>query len=146
MEWTKRRNVNRGYMTLDVWNKAIDLFKLTSDLTDNIKDIDFRLRSQILGAVQSVSANIAEGYCRKSLKEYLQFLHIALGSSGEALTRMIGLKHSGKLSTELFEDFDILHYETENKLIALVKGLQKKASAGDWNDQIANIQARRGQE
>lgn len=139
MERTKRRNVNRGYMTLEVWNKSVDLFKLSYNLVDKTHHIDLKLRSQILDAVQSISANIAEGYCRKSLKEYLQFLYIALGSSGEALTRMIGLKDSGAISGNEFEDFDILHYEVENKLIALVKGLQKKAAAGDWNEQIANI-------
>lgn len=142
MEWTKRRNVNRGYMTLDVWNKAIDLSKLSHDLIEKTHQIDIRLRSQILDAVQSVPADIDEGYRRKSLKECLQFLHIALGSSGEALTRMIGLKDSGITNGEQFEDFDVLHYETENRLIGLVKGLQKKASAGNWNEKIARIQTR----
>ena len=146
MDFTKRRNVNRGYMKLDVWNRAIDLFKLTNDLIGNTNHIDIRLRSQMLGAVQSVSANIAEGYCRRSLKEYIQFLHIALGSSGEAFTRMIGLKHSGQLSNDLFEKFDILHYETENKLISLVKSLQKKRASENWNDQLADIQTWRGRE
>ena len=139
MEWTKRHNINRGYMRLEIWSNAIDLFKLTHSLLDDTRNIDFKLRSQILDAVQSVSANIAEGYCRKSLKEYLQFLHIALGSSGEALTRMMGLKHSGQLSAEFFEDFDILHYQTENRLIALVKCLQKKAGTGEWNEKISNV-------
>ncbi|PWI46434.1 four helix bundle protein, partial [Candidatus Heimdallarchaeota archaeon B3_Heim] len=31
----------------------------------------------------SISRNIAEGYSRRSIKEYLNFLNIALGSSGE---------------------------------------------------------------
>ena len=26
MEYTKRRNLNRGYMKLDVWQRALDLF------------------------------------------------------------------------------------------------------------------------
>ena len=139
MEWTKRHNVNRGYMTRDAWNKAVELFKLTSALMEGIQKIDLRLKSQILDAVQSVSAYIAEGYCRKSLKEYLQFLHIALVSSGEALTRMIGLVHSGRLSSQHCKDFDNLHYETENKLLALVKALQKRANTREWDEQISNI-------
>lgn len=139
MEFTKRHNVNRGYMRLHVWNDAIELFKLTCTLMDGIQKQDFKLRSQILDAVQSISANIAEGYCRKSIKEYLQFLHIALGSSAEALTRVIGLRHTGYLSAQLFEDFDNLHYAMENKLLALVKSLQKRASAKEWNEQISDI-------
>lgn len=129
-------------MKLDIWNKAVDLFKLTNDLIDGTPNVDLRLRSQILGAVQSVSSNIAEGYCRKSLKEYLQFLHTALGSSGEALTKMMGLRHSRRLSPEFFERFDILHYETENKLLALVKGLQRKPGTGEWNERISDVPIR----
>jgi hypothetical protein len=28
MEYTKRRNLNRGYMKLDVWQRGMDLFEL----------------------------------------------------------------------------------------------------------------------
>ena len=30
MEYTKRRNLNRGYMTLEVWQRGMDLFNLES--------------------------------------------------------------------------------------------------------------------
>ena len=123
---TKRRNINRGYMKLEVWQDAMELFKLTSDIMGGAPNVDFRLRSQILDSAQSIASNIAEGYCRRSINEYLYFLNVALGSSGEVITRVIGIKLIGQLREGDFERFDELHYKVENKLLALVKSLQAK--------------------
>jgi four helix bundle protein len=92
MEFTELKNLNRGYMKLDVWQKAIVLFQLICRTVIKDFPIDFKLRSQVIDSAQSVSANIAEGYSRRSVKEYLQYLYIALGSLSETLTRCIGLK------------------------------------------------------
>ena len=135
-EFTGRRNVNRGYMKLEVWNDAVDEFKWVCSLLDDIGPMDFKLRSQTLNAAVSISSNIAEGYCRRSLKEYLQFLNIALGSSGELMTRIICFKAIGAISDRSFEEFDIRHYSTENKLIALKKSLQAKQKEGTWQEQF----------
>jgi four helix bundle protein len=132
MEYTKRRNVNRGYMKLEVWNEAMALFQWVFKTTESVRGIDFKLRSQIINAAQSISANIAEGYCRRSINEYLQFLNIALGSSGELMTRMIGLLNIGVLQEAAHDKFDSLHFSMENKLIALIRSLQHKRKAGDW--------------
>src|SRR6266540_1653311 len=91
MDYTKRRNLNRGYMKLEVWQRAMDLFVVAFRLSGGVPD--FKLKSQFRDAAQSVSANIAEGYGRRSLAEYLQYLYIAKGSMAEALTRAIGLKN-----------------------------------------------------
>jgi four helix bundle protein len=136
MEYTKRRNINRGYMKLEVWNDGILLFRLISNKINSLSNIDFKLKGQILDSAQSISANIAEGYCRKSINEYLYFLNVALGSLGELLTRLIGLKTIEILSNKEFEEFDKLHYEVENKLMSLIKALQKKRNEGTWDDEI----------
>ena len=135
-DYTNRRNVNRGYMKLEVWNEAVEQFRCSCSLFEEIGPTDFKLRSQILNAAQSISANIAEGYCRRSVKEYLQFLNIALGSSGELMTRMIGLRTIGVISGRTFEEFDDRHYSVENKLIALKKSLQIKQREGSWIEDL----------
>src|SRR6266481_5759359 len=78
---TKLRNKNRGYMKLIVWQKAIELFELVWAIVFTENKIDFKLRSQLADAAQSVSANISEGYGRRSLNEYIQFLYYARGRS-----------------------------------------------------------------
>ena len=123
-------------MRLEVWNDAIELFDRTHKIVTSIERIDLRLKSQILDSSQSISSNIAEGYCRRSLNEYLQFLSVALGSLGEAMTRMVGLLKAGQLRAEQFEEFDELHYAVENKLVALVKSLQAKRKTGTWQDEF----------
>lgn len=132
MEYTKRHNVNRGYMKLEVWNNAIELFELIHKMLSACQRLDYKLRAQILDSSQSISSNISEGYCRRSLNEYLQFLNVALGSSGETMTRMIGLCRTGYVALEQFEEFDKLHYQVENKLVALIKSLQLKRKTGEW--------------
>src|SRR5256885_16782881 len=88
MEYTKRRNLNRGYMKLEVWQRGMDLFELAFRLARHVSD--FKLKSQFTDAAQSVGGNVSEGYGRRSLAEYLQFLYIAKGSLAEALIRGCG--------------------------------------------------------
>ena len=78
----------------------------------------------------------AEGYCRKNLKEYLNFLNIALGSCGELLSGIIAFKEIKIISEENFEKLDELHYKTENELIALIKSLQNKQREGNWETEF----------
>lgn len=122
VEYTKRRNINRGYMKLEVWQKSIELPKIVYQTVYKDNVIDFKIRTQIADSAQSVSSNIAEGYCRRSVKEYLQFLYIALASLGETLTRTIGLNTTDQISAVQFNSIDELHYEIENKMLKLVHG------------------------
>ena len=134
MEYTTRRNLNRGYMKLEAWQRGLDLFVMTFRLSANVSDL--KLKSQIRDAAQSVSANIAEGYGRRSLPEYVQFLYTAKGSLAETLTRAIGLQTVKLMSNEEFEDFDKLHYEVENKLLRLIESLEAKRKTNDWCDTL----------
>ncbi len=136
IEYIKRHNLNRGYMKLKVWQEGILLFKLINKIVGEIPKLDFKLRAQILDATQSISSNIAEGYCRKSINEYLYYLNVALGSCGELLTRTIGLKVIDLISTENFEEIDKLHYAVENKLLSLIKALKSKRIEGTWDQKI----------
>src|SRR5436190_6461767 len=117
---TGLRNKNRGYMKLIVWQQAMELFELVWNIVFIETKIDFKLRSQIADAAQSISSNISEGYGRRSIGEYIQFLYYALGSMGETMTRAIGLKQTKQISSERFRDFDLLHYEVENRLLRLI--------------------------
>ncbi|MCZ7610923.1 MAG: four helix bundle protein [Ignavibacterium sp.] len=123
-------------MKLEVWNDAITLFKSTYNLVNKISNLDYKLKTQIVDAAQSISSNIAEGYGRKSINEYLYFLNISLGSLAELLTRIIGLKEIDLITVNDFEEFDTKHYEVENKLLGLVKSLQAKQQNGSWDNLV----------
>jgi len=134
---TQRRNKNRGYMNLIVWQKAMDLFELAWRMSFVEAKIDFKLRAQFLDAVQSIPANISEGYGRRSVKEYIQFLYFTLGSAGEAMTRAIGLEQTRQLPDKRFEEFNVLHYEVENRLLRLIEKLEQKRDDEDWIARIS---------
>ena len=134
---TERRNKNRGYMKLIVWQKAMELFELVWQIAFTESKIDFKLRSQIADAAQSVSANISEGYGRRFVTEYIQFLYYALGSMAETMTRTVGLQQTRQTSTDRFEEFDRLHYEIENRLLRLIEKLDQKRDDEDWVARIA---------
>jgi len=121
-------------MKLEVWQRGMDLFEMSFRLAGPVKD--FKLKSQFTDAAQSVSANVAEGYGRRSLAEYLQYLYIAKGSLGEALTRAAGLWRVKIISDPDFAEFDTLHYEVENKLLKLIESLETKRGTGQWADSL----------
>ena len=134
---TELRNKNRGYMNLIVWQRAMDLFELGWKVAFKESQIDFKLRSQLTDAAQSISANIAEGYGRRSINEYIQFLYYALGSLAETMTRAVGLERTKQISESRFDDFNLLHYEVENRLLRLIEKLEQKREDGDWIARIA---------
>ena len=133
---TKLRNENRGYMNLIVWQRAMDLVELAWRLTHTDVSIDFKLRSQLVDAAQSVSANIAERYGRRGIHEYLQFLYAGLGSLEEPLTRAIGLARTNQITDDALKKFDALHFEVESRLSRLIEKLEHKRDAGDWITRI----------
>ena len=41
MEYTKRRNLNRGCMKVEVWQRGMDLFELAFGLAEPMTDFKF---------------------------------------------------------------------------------------------------------
>jgi len=68
---------------------VIDIYKVTQDFPPSER---FGLRTQVQRAAVSAAANIVEGSARRTSREYLHFLNIALGSANEAryLLRLSG--------------------------------------------------------
>ena len=79
-----------NHKELDVWKKSMDLVALIYKLSSSFPEAEkFGLTSQIRRAAVSVPSNIAEGAGRKGDKEFVQFLHIALGSLSELETQYL---------------------------------------------------------
>jgi len=80
----------RNHKDLDVWKQsmdlAIDVYAMTKRLP---KEEIYGLISQLRRAAVSILSNIAEGAARKNKKEFIQFLHIALGSLAEVETQIL---------------------------------------------------------
>ena len=132
----RNKNLNRGFRKLRVWREAIELYAFEKKVLGEVRGIVFKIRDQVLDSAFSISSNLAEGYCRKSIKEYIQFVNVALGSCGENYSQMYALLKSQEISKDIFDDFDTRHYAVENKLVNLAKALSKKMKTGqDWDSE-----------
>jgi four helix bundle protein len=134
-----RKNINRGFKKLRVWQDAISLYVLAYK---NFSNFPFELKkvaANSIDAAHSISRNISEGYCRRSLKEYLNYLNYALASCGEFHSCCESFKQANQVTNDEYEQLDQLHYKVENGLLKLIESLQKKQKDRDWED---NFQAK----
>jgi four helix bundle protein len=80
----------RTYRELEVWQKSyqmcLDLYRLTKGFPLEEK---YGLTSQLRRAAVSVPSNIAEGYGRKTVLEYIRSLYVANGSVCELETQLM---------------------------------------------------------
>ena len=129
-----RKNKNRGYQKLRVWVDAIEYYVLTCDAFRRFPYELKRVSSQAIASSDSVHRNIAEGYCRRSIHEYLNFLNIALSSLGESVSGLFAYHKSKQITEEEFQKLDGLAYKLENGLIKLVESLEQKRESGGWTD------------
>ena len=74
---------------IQAWQKARQATRMIYELTGNgMFAKDFGLRNQIQRAVVSIMANIAEGFGRRSDKEFANFLNMAHGSVSETQSHL----------------------------------------------------------
>jgi four helix bundle protein len=80
----------KDHKDLEVWQRSMDMVVYVYQLTAGFpKEEIYGLTSQLRRAAVSVPSNISEGAARNSTKEFVQFLHIALGSATEIETQLI---------------------------------------------------------
>lgn len=131
-----RRNKNRGYQKLRVWNDAIEYYKQTCRVFRGFHYELRRVASQAIASSDSVHRNIAEGYCRRSIREYLNHLNIALGSLGESVSGLYACRAAEQIKLEDFDQLDGMAYKIENGLLKLVERLEEKEDRGEWIDHL----------
>jgi four helix bundle protein len=79
-----------SYRDLKAWQKGMDLAEETYQLAKLLpRTEEYRLTSQLLRAVASVPANIAEGHARGTRRDYANFISIARGSVAETETFLL---------------------------------------------------------
>lgn len=116
----------QGYQKLVAWQKADDLAVEIYHLARALPREERWLANQMCRAAVSVPANIAEGYDRKSPKEYIQALFTARGSLAEV---EYYIHFSGRV--HLIDDhkrmaLDELRKEAARLLFLLIKALRTK--------------------
>jgi four helix bundle protein len=117
----------KSFKDLKVWQKAyqlcLEIYKVTGNFPADEK---FGLTSQMRRAAISIPSNIAEGYGRKTIPDYVRCLYIAYGSTCELETQTLlsgDLEYLDKnIKVSLLEKIN----EVERMLMALTKSLENK--------------------
>ena len=117
----------KNFKELKVWQKSYQLCLELYEITKNLpSDEKYGLSSQMRRAAISIPSNIAEGYGRKTIPDYVRCLYIAYGSTCELETQIL---LSGDLKY-LNEDSENILLEkikeVERMLMALIKSLENK--------------------
>ena len=131
-----RKNKNRGYQKLRVWQDALEFYVQTCPVFLHFPFELKRVASQAITSSDSVHRNIAEGYCRRSIREYLNFLNIALGSLGESVSGFHVYREANQINADDFDRLDSLAFKLENGLLKLIRSLEEKRDRGDWIDNL----------
>lgn len=103
------------------WQKSKGL---TIDVYRQFRECrDFGFKNQIERAAVSIMNNIAEGFERKSDKEFKHFLFIAKGSCGEVRSMLYLALELGYISENNFEKLYNLSIEISKLLSGFIKTL-----------------------
>lgn len=110
---------------LKVWQSSRALVKSVYEITKGSKlSKDFGLAGQIQRSAVSVLSNIAEGFERKSKKEFLNFLFMAKGSCGELRSQLYIALDLEYIDTPTFKKNYDLAEEVSKSLGGFIKYLQ----------------------
>lgn len=110
---------------IQVWQKAREVTRMIYEATANGSFAkDFGLRNQIQRASVSIMANIAEGFGRRSDKEFANFLNMAHGSASEAQSHLYVALDLHYIDRTYFQTISALLDEISRMTLALAQRLR----------------------
>ncbi|HEX9831410.1 MAG TPA: four helix bundle protein [Thermodesulfobacteriota bacterium] len=123
----------KRFEDLEIWQEARTLAVMIYGTTAKGKfGRDIGLKGQIQRAAVSIASNIAEGFERKTNKDFIKFLYYAKGSTGEVRTQLHIARDLEYLSHEDFNEIviktDLLSAKI-GKLISYLTYTHKHANA-----------------
>lgn len=95
----------KRFEDIEAWQEARILVKIVYKAIDSngLFGKDFKMSSQISSAALSTMSNIAEGFSRKSSKEFIQFLYISKSSAAEVQSIIYAALDQNYIAKEKFE-------------------------------------------
>ena len=124
---TQRRMKITRFEDLECWQEARKLVNMVYNITNNTHfKRDLRLSGQIQAAATSSMANIAEGFIRRSHKEFIQFLFIAMSSIAEVESHLYVALDQKYIEEKEFKNIYNQAEKTAKMLSNLIKYLRTK--------------------
>jgi four helix bundle protein len=116
---------------IEAWQRARELTReIYTVSNENPFSKDFGLRDQVRKTSVSIMSNIAEGFERDGTKEFIQFLSVAKGSSGELRSQLYVALDQGYLAKERFDRLLGTVLETTRMIGGLINYLRKSKMKG----------------
>ncbi|KAB8331191.1 four helix bundle protein [Scytonema tolypothrichoides VB-61278] len=113
------------FKDLKIWQKGMEIAEKCYFLTQLFpRDELYGMVQQIRRSAVSIAANIAEGYGRRTTREYVRFLNIAQGSINELETHLVLSQRVGLSKPKDIESIIFLLREESRMIIALIKKLE----------------------
>jgi four helix bundle protein len=107
------------------WQKARETTSLVYRITSRgMFAKDFGLRDQLRKASVSIMANIAEGFGRRSDKEFSNFLNIAHGSTAECQSHLYVALDAGYIEKPEFDQLYAAYAQCSKMIIGLIHHLR----------------------
>lgn len=108
------------------WQKAREATRVVYEITGKGDFArDFGLRDQIRRSSVSIMANIAEGFGRRSNKEFSNFLNIAHGSAAETQSHLYIALDLNYINEADFKKLYDLFHEISRMIMSLTQHLRK---------------------
>jgi four helix bundle protein len=116
---------------VEAWQLAREMTKAIYAISnDGAFARDFGLRDQIRRASVSIMSNIAEGFERGGDKEFLQFVSLAKGSSGEVRAQLYVALDAGYIDQQTFSRLSDMAKQINRMLAGLMKYLRSSELKG----------------
>ncbi len=116
-----------SFETLEVYEKARSLVKEVYLLQCSFpKEERYALGDQVRRAAVSITANLAEGSGRKSLREKIHFIEISFGSMMEVFCELQTACDLGYIKEKQFDELRTLFTEIAKMLSGLRNSLESK--------------------
>ncbi len=117
----------RSFQELDAWKKAHELALAVYHLTRAFPAEErYGLNGQLRRCASSVAANIAEGFGRRSTRDFVRYLEIASGSLEETRYFLLLARDLGYLVGDGYTTINASCDETGKLLGALIRSLRKR--------------------
>ena len=115
----------RDFKDLEIWKLALLITKQVYDLSAKKEfSRDFGLSNQIRRAVVSISSNIVEGFEKSNNNEFIRYLKIAKGSTGEVRNQLEIAKTVGYITDEELANIDKELIELAAQIGGFIKYLE----------------------
>lgn len=121
------RQKTSTFEDLIIWQRCRELREKISNLVKSFpKNEQFRLVDQVVRAIRSTTANIAEGYGRYHYQENVQFCRQARGSLYELLDHFTVALDERYINQDEFEEFRAEIFESVKILNGYIKYLKNE--------------------